>query len=155
MSLLNVVINVINRVLPANVAYAHCDIPCGIYDPHLAQISALTVVRMNQLIDGLTVPGTDASGEEHAELCKRELRILWSDYFKDEHVQQYPDLHDKFFNALKLASGARQNQDIGVAQQLLAATQKIAELFWKTKGATPVRQPSRQGAAGGELVYPS
>ena len=172
MSLLNRAFKAFHHAFPAKVAHAHCDIPCGIYDPHLAQIAALTVVRMNQLVDGLTVPGSDATPEErnayghavsrftgvkeeHAELCKRELRILWGDYFRPEHVQDYPDLHEKFFSAMKVASKSRQNLDMDAAQKLLAATQDIAEIFWKTKGATPVRQPSRQGAAGGELVYPS
>lgn len=152
------------------VAYAHCDIPCGIYDPHLAQISALTVVRMNQLIEGLDAAGSTAEEqaahsaaisryvtvkEEHAELCKRELRILWGDYFKPDHLQQVPDLHDQFWNAMRLASAARQKNDLDAAQKLLASVQSIAEAFWKTKGADTNRQPSRQGAAGGELVYPS
>lgn len=161
----------VNRLFQAKVAHAHCDIPCGIYDPHLAQLAALTVIRMNQLIEGLTPPAADASPgeraayvaglgryvavkEEHAELCKKELRILWGDYFKPEHVQQYPDLHDRFWDAMRLASAARQKNDMDTAQKLLAAVHGIAEMFWKTKGATPVRQPSRQ-TAGGELVYPS
>ena len=171
MSLLNGVFNLLNRVFPTKVAYAHCDIPCGIYDPHLAQIAALTVVRMNQLIEGLTRPAADASPEEqdayvaamnryiatkeqHAELCKQELRILWGDYFRPEHIQQYPDLHDRFFGAMKLASRAKQNNDMQAAQDLLSAVQGIAETFWKTKGAEVSRQPSRQ-TAGGELVYPA
>ena len=172
MSLLSGVSRLVNRAFPVSVAYAHCDIPCGIYDPHLAQLAALTTVRMNQLIQGLTAPAADASAEEseafvgaisryvavkeeHAELCKRELRILWGDYFRPEHVEQHPDLHDHFFSAMKLASRVRQNNDMQAAQDLLAAVQGIAETFWETKGASTTRQPSRQGAAGGELVYPA
>lgn len=172
MSLLGSIFNVAHKGFQARIAHAHCDIPCGIYDPHLAQLAALTVVRMNQLIQGLDVPGPDSSPEaqkayghalsrytevkeEHAELCKRELRILWGDYFKPEHVQENPNLHDLFFNALKSASKARQNQDLEAAQQLLSDTQDIAAVFWKTKGAEISRQPSRQGAAGGELIYPA
>ena len=158
------------RQLSTKVAHAHCDIPCGIYDPHLAQIAALTVGRMNQLIEGLEAPGASAVEqaahsaalsryvsvkEEHAELCKSELRILWGDYFKPDHLQQVPDLHDQFWNAMRLASAARQKNDPDGAQKLLASVQGIAEAFWKTKGASTSRQPSRQGAAGGELVYPA
>lgn len=171
MPLLNAMLKAVNRLFSTRVAYAHCDIPCGIYDPHVAQIAALTTVRMNQLIEGLTTPVPDASPEErdayvaslsryvavkeqHAELCKQELRILWGDYFRPEHVQQYPDLHDRFFSAMKLASRVRQSNDAQAAQDLLAATQDIAEIFWKTKGAGVSRQPSRQ-TAGGELVYPA
>ena len=160
-----------NRLFSAKVAHAHCDIPCGIYDPHLAQIAALTVIRMNQLIEGLTAPAADASPEEraayvagvnryvaakehHAELCKQELRILWGDYFKPEHLQQVPDLNDRFWDAMRLASAARQKNDMDGAQKLLAVVQGIAEAFWKTKGANTTRQPSRQ-TVGGELVYPA
>ncbi len=164
-------VHITGRVLAPKVARAHCDIPCGIYDPHLAQLAALTTVRMNQLIDGLAMPGEGASPkergaymaalgryvtvkEEHAELCKRELRVLWGDYFRPEHVQQHPDLHERFFNAMKMASKVRQNNDLKAAQDLLAAVQGIAEVFWQTKGAKTTRQPSRQ-TVGGELVYPA
>lgn len=171
MSLSDGMFRFVNRLFPAKVAHAHCDIPCGIYDPHLAQIAALTVVRMNQLIEGLTAPAADASPadraayvaslnrfvgakEHHAELCKQELRILWGDYFKPEHAQQHPDLTDRFWDAMRLASAARQKNDMEAAQKLLTAVQDIAEIFWKTKGANISRQPSRQ-TVGGELVYPA
>ncbi|MBI4299478.1 MAG: superoxide dismutase, Ni [Chloroflexi bacterium] len=170
MSLLDGVFRIVHRAFPPRIAHAHCDIPCGIYDPHLAQIAALSVLRMNQLIEALPKPGPNPSPqerqtyvsqlsryikvkEEHAELCKHELRILWGDYFKPEHVQQYPDLHNLFFNAMKTASKNRQEINMAAAQELLVTTQKIAEVFWKTKGADIRRQPSLQ-TAGGELVYP-
>jgi nickel superoxide dismutase len=163
---------VVNRLLPARVAQAHCDIPCGIYDPHGAQIAALTVVRMHQLIEAQTKPvpqdstpeerdayiGTlsryVAVKEQHAELCKHELRVLWGDYFRPEHVEQHKNLHDLFWNAMKQASKTRQTIDMAAAQDLLSTTQQIAEIFWQTKGANTVRQASRQAAAG-ELVYPA
>ena len=170
MSLLDRVFQAATRLFPARVAYAHCDIPCGIYDPHLAQVAALTTVRMNQLIQDLPKPGPQASPQEgetynaklsryiavkehHAELAKHELRILWGDYFKPEHVQQHPKLHDLFWNGMKLASKTRQEIDVGAAQELLGTVQDIAEIFWKTKGAEVRRQPSLQ-TGGGELVYP-
>ena len=171
MSLLKCVPKRIKGAFCADVAYAHCDIPCGIYDPHLAQIAAHTVVRMDALIQELQQPGPNASGEEraayvnklsryitvkeeHAELAKRELRILWGDYFKPEHLQQYPNLHTLFWDALKAGSAARQDASMDSAQKLLKTTQEVAEIFWRTKGANPVRQPSRQ-TSGGELVYPA
>jgi nickel superoxide dismutase len=172
MTLLGGVARLANRVFSVKVAHAHCDIPCGIYDPHMAQIAALTTVRMNQLIEGLTVPALDASSEErnayassmvryvstkeqHAELCKAEIRVLWGDYFGPEHVEQHPDLHQQVFQVMKLGSRVRQNNDMQAAQDLLTAVQGIAEVFWATKGASTTRQPSRQWAAGGELVYPA
>ena len=171
MSLLNGVFEVVHRVFPARVVHAHCDIPCGIYDPHAAQLAALTIIRMNQLIDGLTRPGPDAPAgeqdayvaameryvsvkEQHAELCKQELRILWGDYFKPEHLKIAPDLHDRFWDGMRLASAARQKNDMEVAQSLLSTVHGIAEIFWKTKGAGSTRQSSRQ-TVGGELVYPA
>ncbi|MSQ14467.1 MAG: superoxide dismutase, Ni [Dehalococcoidia bacterium] len=169
-SLIHGAFEVVNKAFPARVAHAHCDIPCGIYDPHMAQLAALTVVRMNQLIQNLPVPAMDASPqdrntyvaqlsrytkvkEEHSELCKHELRIIWGDYFRPEHVEQYPDLHNLFFQAMKLASRNRQAIDMEAAQSLLSHVQDIAEIFWKTKNAAIRRQASLQ-TAGGELVYP-
>ncbi|HYM15844.1 MAG TPA: superoxide dismutase, Ni [Dehalococcoidia bacterium] len=153
---------------PARVE-AHCDIPCGIYDPHQMQLAALTVVRMNQLIDALEHPHDDKGPhtthhnsmtryvlvkEEHAEIVKREVRVIWGDYFKPEHLEKYPDLHTTVWNILKLAGKCRQEVNLQAAQDLLAATQKFAEIFWDSKGAKTHRQASKQGAAGGELVYP-
>ena len=150
--------------------FAHCDIPCGIYDPHQAQLSALTIVRMNQLIAELPKPGPQTTPEErdayvhklsrytqvkeeHAEACKRDLRVLWGDYFTPEHLQKFPEVHQLFWDAMKLASKVRQEVNLQAAQDLLVKVQKIAEIFWKSKGAEVRRQPSLQ-KSGGELVYP-
>ncbi|MBI4362402.1 MAG: superoxide dismutase, Ni [Euryarchaeota archaeon] len=158
-----------NRGTPG-VVHAHCDIPCGIYDPHHAQIAALTVLRMNQLIAELPRPGPQAKPEEaqahqhklsrytetkeaHAEQVKHELRVLWGDYFTPDHAKQFPELHGLFWDAMKLASKTRQEINPQAAQDLLAKVQKIAEVFWKSKGAEVRRQPSMQ-KSGGELVYP-
>ncbi|TAK66353.1 MAG: superoxide dismutase, Ni [Dehalococcoidia bacterium] len=170
-SLVSRVLRTVDRVSPPAVAEAHCDIPCGIYDPHLMQIAALTVVRMNQLIDGLEPPveGSHTADhvryhnsltryilvkEEHAELVKREARIIWGDYFKPEHVEKYPDLHATVWNIMKLAGKNRQEVNAAAADELLAATHRFAEIFWDSKGAKSSKQPSRQ-AVGGEIVLPS
>ncbi len=156
--------------LPTPV-YAHCDIPCGIYDPHEAQISALTVLRMTQLIAELPKPGASAKPEEleaaqaklaryttvkelHAERVKAELRILWGDYFTADHVKQFPTLHESFWKAMKAASKARQSTLGADAQELLGQVHAIAEIFWKTKGAATKKVPSLQ-KSGGEIVYPA
>jgi nickel superoxide dismutase len=152
------------------VAYAHCDIPCGIYDPHAAQIAALTVIRMVQLIQGLQLPGGSdkaasdtyamqvsrytAVKEEHAKIAEHEIIVLWTDYFKPEHLEKHSNLHDVVWKACKLTSTVKQQVNMDAAQQLLAATQEIAEIFWDTKGVQTKRQPSNQGQVGGELVYP-
>ncbi len=170
-SLASRILRTVDRVSPPQVAQAHCDIPCGIYDPHLMQLGALTVIRMNQLIDALELPADGANKadqaryhnslsryvlvkEEHGELVKREARIIWGDYFKPEHVEKYPDLHATVWNIMKLAGKNRQEANIDAAQELLAATHRFAEIFWDTKGAKSSKQPSRQ-AVGGELVLPA
>src|SRR5687768_16848285 len=151
---------------PPRVAHAHCDIPCGIYDPHAAQIAALTVIRMFQLMDNMTEPSADnraayvnsmsrdvAVKEEHAKIVAHEIIVLWTDYFKPEHLEKHPNLHDVVWKACKLTSTVKQEVNMKAAQDLLAATQQIAEIFWDTKGVKTRRQPSNQ-TAGGELVYP-
>ena len=161
----------LDRLLRIEPVYAHCDVPCGIYDPGLAQIAAQTVVRMHQLIDGLERPGPDADDatrnaygnsllryiatkEEHAELCKHEVRIIWADYFKPEHLEDHPELHTKVWNILKLGSKVRQTIDAGAADELLASVQEFAEAFWASKGVATKRGPSNQ-AVGGESVLPA
>src|SRR5918911_2716952 len=170
-SLVDRVLGALDRVAPPSVAHAHCDIPCGIYDPHAAQIAALTVIRMVQLIQGLQAPGGNASKsdwdtymmqisrytavkEEHAKMCEHEIIVLWTDYFKPEHLEKHPDLHDVVWKATKLTSTVKQQISMQASQDLLAACQQIAEIFWDTKGVQTRRQPSNQGQVGGELVYP-
>lgn len=162
---------IVDAIAPPTPVYAHCDIPCGIYDPHEAQISALTVVRMDQLIAELPKPAANAKPEEmeaygaklarytvvkenHSERVKSELRILWADYFTPDHLKANPALHELFWKALKQASKTRQGTSLADAQELLNQVQGIAEVFWKTKGAKTQRLPSMQ-KAGGELVYPA
>jgi nickel superoxide dismutase len=153
----------LDRMRAPETAHAHCDIPCGIYDPHLMQIAALTVVRMNQLIEGLGADAAKARAnlsryiqvkEEYAELVKREARVIWGDYFKPEHLEKHPDLHQVTWDIMKLAGQNKQEMDSRAAQELLAATQRFAEIFWDTKGVATKRQPSHQAAAG-ELVVPA
>ncbi len=136
---------VISKLIPSKTIYAHCDIPCGIYDPHNMQMAAHTVIRMTQMIIDLE-EGDDHKKfthqmarlvkvkEEHGELCKHELRVLWADYFKPEHLEKYPDLHEIVFKTMKLASKSRQEINIEAAEELLSNTQKIAEIFFETKG---------------------
>lgn len=144
------------KLLPANIAYAHCDVPCGIYDPHQAQLASHTVIRMTSLINDLKVSSENPSFEErkkiisqisrltgvkedHAEIVKHEVRVLWGDYFKAEHLKEFPNLHELVFKTLKLASKARQEINIDAANELLENVQEIAEIFYKTKGVKPTR----------------
>ena len=136
-------------LLIAQKAEAHCDIPCGIYDPISAKIAAQTVQKMVLRIQALEQPDPTsiqehthklsryiAVKEEHAEIVKKELRILWADYFNPTHLEAHPDLHTTFWNAEKLAGRNRQNVDMEAAQELVAAVDSISEVFWATKNAT-------------------
>lgn len=129
---------------PTTVAYAHCDIPCGIYDPTPAKIAADTVAKMVEKIGALDKGATDFTTrgnfvrmvtvkEQHAEICKKELQVLWSDYFKPEHLEKFPKLHDTFWKALKLASKNKQSVDAQAAADLQAAVKEISDMFWATK----------------------
>jgi nickel superoxide dismutase len=136
---------VFGRLLkPTVTAYAHCDIPCGIYDPTPAKIAADTVAKMVEKISAIDKAATDFNTrgnfvrmitvkEQHAEICKKELQILWSDYFKPEHLEKYPKLHDMFWKALKLASKNKQSVDAQAAADLQAAVKEISDTFWATK----------------------
>ena len=146
------------KLLPTRPVYAHCDIPCGIYDPYLAQMAAYTVLRMTKLIQDAESKHDKAQfvrlvqvKEEHAELVKREVTIIWGDYFKEENSKDIPDLHEKVWKILKLASKAKQEVNEQGAQDLLATVQEFAEIFWKSKGMEPVRIPSGYPTEG-EIV---
>lgn len=127
---------------PCITVQAHCDIPCGIYDPHEAEVAARTVARMVELINGLDGNDTETRNkfsrcvrvkEDHAEKVKREVQIIWSDYFKPEHLEAHPDLHDKVWKLLKLAGKNKQTVDAAAAAQLEAAVKEFGEIFWSTK----------------------
>ena len=142
-------LRIFDRIFPPKDIYAHCDIPCGIYDPHLAQVAAHTVIRMTDLISELPkkldheithkLARYTTVKEEQAELVKHEVRVLWGDYFKPEHIKEYPELHELIFNVMKQASKAKQEVDSKTSKQLLENVQEIAEIYWKTKGLKPIR----------------
>jgi nickel superoxide dismutase len=129
---------------PATIVYAHCDVPCGIYDPHAAELAARTIARMVELIGQLPKENPSEADrakfvrcittkEQHAEIVKREVQVIWSDYFKPEHLERYPDLHDRVWKILKLASKNKQNIDAQAAADLEAAVKEFADIFWSTK----------------------
>lgn len=132
-------------LLPSQKVYAHCDVPCGIYDPKTAQTAAATVAKMVEKIEAL--PGMEKmtpddhnnfvrmvwTKEEHARKCKEEILILWTDYFKPEHLEMFPHLHDTFWKAAKLCSENKQHISREAAQKLVDAVDEIADIFAKTK----------------------
>jgi nickel superoxide dismutase len=132
----------IRAVAPATIAYAHCDIPCGIYDPHQMMLAAATVAKMVELINRLNMDDPAdrhhfnrcvTVKEEYAETVKHEVQVIWSDYFKPEHLDEYPYLHTKVWNLLKLASKNKRSVDPEAAAQLQAAVKEFADIFWATK----------------------
>lgn len=138
----------LHKLLPSQIAYAHCDVPCGIYDPKAAQTAAKTVARMVELIDGLPSESVSAEDrakfircvmtkEEHAQKCKTELLILWTDYFKPEYLEIFPHLHETFWKAAKLCSENKQHISKETAQKLIDAVDDIADIFAKTKQPKP------------------
>ncbi len=130
------------RLIRVREASAHCDIPCGIYDPISAKIAAQTVQKMVLRIESLEDAGDAASAntlsryitvkEEHAELCKHELRVLWADYTWPGTDAN--EIAAKFNAALKLASQCKQNVSMESAEALVGAVDDIATVFWSTKG---------------------
>ncbi|MEM9489994.1 MAG: superoxide dismutase, Ni [Myxococcota bacterium] len=134
---------------PLPTAEAHCDGPCGIYDPASARVSAEAVRSMTNKILALATPDpSDAEAvaryhntlsryvaikEEQAELTKRELLILWTDYFKPPHLESNPNLHDIFWKAAKLCSACKVEVSKEHADELMAEIEKIHNIFWATK----------------------
>ncbi len=145
--MLHRIFETLDQVLDFDEASAHCDIPCGIYDPHQAEVAVLTVIRMLDLMSDL-VKG-DAKDtlafhnsmtryilikEEHAEICKREVRVIFGDFIKKEHVDKYPELPALFHKIMQLGSKVRQTTSRETALELLAAVNRFAEIFWEIKG---------------------
>jgi nickel superoxide dismutase len=126
---------------PSTVAQAHCDLPCGVYDPAQARIEAQSVKAIIEKYDANEDPAFRARAivikEERSELVKHHLWVLWTDFFKPPHFEKYPQLHGLFNEATKLAGagGTKGAVDVKVADELLARIDEIAEIFWETKKA--------------------
>lgn len=141
--MLKKIASVIKAVVPAAEVSAHCDGPCGVYDPASARIAAEAVVSMTKKLTDMGTPSTIADQntfaryvaikEEQAQITKDELLILWTDYFKPVHLEKYPDLHDTFWKAAKLCSACKVEVSTEHANELMEAIHKIHEMFWATK----------------------
>jgi len=128
-------------VAPQRSASAHCDLPCGIYDPAQAKLEAQSVkAAMEKYAASTDVDFKSravAVKEERSEMVKHHLWVLWTDYFKAPHFEAHPQLHQLFNDATKLAGagGTKGSNDVAVADKLLAKIDEIAEIFWATKKA--------------------
>ncbi|MEN9325461.1 MAG: nickel superoxide dismutase [Actinomycetota bacterium] len=121
------------------VALAHCDLPCGVYDPAQAKLEAQSVKAAMEKYAASSDPDFKSRAvavkEERSEMVKHHLWVLWTDYFKPNHFEAYPQLHVLFNEATKLAGagGTKGTNDVAVADKLLAKIDEIAEIFWATK----------------------
>ncbi len=126
-----------DRVSPPQAAHAHCDLPCGVYDPAQARIEAesvkATMEKFNASDDETFKIRATIIKEERSDLVKHHLWVLWTDYFKPEHLEKYPQLHDLFWKATKTAGEAKKTNDVAVGEKLLAQIAEIDEIFWATK----------------------
>jgi nickel superoxide dismutase len=126
-----------DRVSAPTVARAHCDLPCGVYDPAQARIEAESVKacmeKFNASDDDVFKTRAVVIKEQRAELVKHHLWVLWTDYFKPPHLEAYPNLHELFWKATKAAGLTKQNNDVKVAEDLLNQIAEIDKIFWATK----------------------
>jgi len=129
----------LDRFSPPLRARAHCDLPCGVYDPAQARIEAASVKacmeKFNASDDPVFKERAVLIKEERADLVKHHLWVLWTDYFKPEHLEKHPQLHDVFWKATKAAGEAKKTNDTAVADRLLENIAQIDTIFWETKKA--------------------
>ncbi len=127
----------IDRVSAPTAAHAHCDLPCGVYDPAQARIEAesvkATMEKSNASDDESFKVRAAIIKEVRSELVKHHLWVLWTDYFKPEHAERFPDLHSMFWKATKTAGECKKTNDVGVADRLLAEIAAIDAMFWESK----------------------
>jgi nickel superoxide dismutase len=128
---------VMRWIRPERVVRAHCDLPCGVYDPAQARIEAESVKACQEKYQGNDDPVFRERAvtikEQRADMVKEHLWVLWTDYFKPEHLQKHPNLHDLFWNATKEAGAAKKSVDPAQGQKLLDLIGEIDKVFKETK----------------------
>jgi nickel superoxide dismutase len=128
------------RLFPVTTVYAHCDLPCGVYDPAQARIEAQSVLAIQTKMQDNDDPDFRTRAlflkDERAELTKRHLWVLWTDYFKPEHLEKHPDLHDLIWRATKQAGECKHHSEPAEGQKLLDLIDEVAEIFAATKSET-------------------
>jgi nickel superoxide dismutase len=129
----------LDRIDPPRPVSAHCDLPCGVYDPAQARIEAESVKacmeKFNASDDATFKERAVMIKEERADLVKHHLWVLWTDYFKPDHLAAHPQLHDVFWKTTKAAGEAKKTNDVAVAERLLEGIKEIDTIFWETKKA--------------------
>ncbi|MFB7474993.1 superoxide dismutase, Ni [Kitasatospora sp. NPDC056184] len=122
---------------PRATAHAHCDLPCGVYDPAQARLEAESVKATQEKYQANEDPHFRARAviikEQRAEAVKHHISVLWSDYFKAPHFEKYPQLHQLVNDTLKAASAAKASTDPATGQALLDLIAEVDKIFWETK----------------------
>ncbi len=140
--------SIVSRIIrPKRIVHAHCDLPCGVYDPAQARIEAESIVAIQKKYqdpEGSKKPTETVDEykercirikEDRAELVKHHLWVLWTDYFKPEHTEQHPNLHELFWQATKEAGESKRSTDPTQGQKLLDLINQIGNIFTATKKA--------------------
>ena len=130
----------LNRLFAnATPAHAHCDLYCGVYDPAQAKIEALSVVKTAQKYqdsdDEVFRDRCIFIKEQRAEECKHHLMVLWADFFTKEHFEQFPNLHQLFWDGVHGAGDVKKSTDVATCEKLLETIDKISDIFWQTEKA--------------------
>ncbi len=137
MPVLSRVLSIIDRFSPPEQVSAHCDLPCGVYDPAQARIEAESVKAIQEKYQASDDESFKARAlvikEERADLTKHHLWVLWTDYFKPPHLEKYPQLHQLFWDATKAAGATKSSVDPASGQKLLDYIAEIDTIFWETK----------------------
>ena len=132
---------------PTRIVDAHCDIPCGIYDPEQARIEAESCLRIIEKYEANEDPVFRQRciiiKERQADIAKHHIDVLWHDYFKPEHLEKFPDLHEVCWNAAKQASKVKHTVDAGAARELLGLIDRIDEMWKATGGLEKTRVNGR------------
>ncbi len=135
------ILRALSPVREVRTVDAHCDLMCGVYYPEQARIEAESVLmsakKYHDSDDEVFRARAIAIKEERAELVKHHLSVLWTDYFKPPHLEEYPQLHELFWHAIKAAGEAKKTMDPQAGEDLIAKIDEIADIFWKTKGGKP------------------
>ena len=135
---------------PTTIAYAHCDLPCGVYDPEQARIEAESCYKIIEKYHGSNDEHFKARAivikEERAELAKHHIDVLWSDYFKPEHAQKYPEIQELCWKAAKQCSKVKQSLELNEAKTLLDLIDKIDDVWTKAGGPQATRMQKAMAA---------
>jgi nickel superoxide dismutase len=137
MTIFSRLLSIADQLSEPQTIHAHCDLPCGVYDPAQARIEAESVKacmeKFNSSDDNVFKTRAVTIKEERSELVKHHLWVLWTDYFKPNHLESHPQLHDIFWKATKAAGECKKTNDAAVAEDLLAQIAEIDKIFWETK----------------------